>query len=247
VVRGFLSSPRRRRRTLTITAVSLLVGGVAFSMVHWSNTSHIRYPETRPGKPTVVKDPVPADFRVARKEGVMQVAAEFVNTAVRRHHVEASYDLAAPSLKQGYTRHGWATQDIPVQPYPLESARYKVMGSFTDQVWVQVALYPDRKHKSVPAAVFDLTLKPFTNGDAHRWLVDSWTPAGYTGVPTGILGSDRGPLAASNIEYKSSLSRAWLLVPISGFILGIALLIALAFRGWWRGNRAVKNYRSHSL
>jgi hypothetical protein len=247
VVRGFLSSPRRRRRTLTITAASLLVGGVAFSMVHWSNTSHIHYAETRPGKPTVVKNPVPADFRVARKEGALQVAAKFVNTAVRRHHVEASYDLATPTLKQGYTRHGWATQDIPVQPYPLESARYKVMGSFTDQVWVQVALYPDRKHKTVPAAVFDLTLKPFTNGDAHRWLVDSWTPAGYTGVPTGILGSDRGPLATSNIEYKSSLSRAWLLVPISGFILGIGLLIALGARGWWRGNRAVKNYRSHSL
>ena len=121
------------------------------------------------------------------------------------------------------------------------------MGSFTDQVWVQVALYPDRKHKSVPAAVFDLTLKPFANGDAHRWLVDSWTPAGYTGIPSGILGSDRGPLAATNIEYRSGLSRAWLLVPISGFIVGIGLLIALAVRGWWRGNRAVKNYRSHSL
>ena len=127
---------------------------------------------------------------------MLQVAAEFVNTAVRRRqHVEVSYDLASPTLKQGYTRHAWATQDIPVQPYPLDSARYKVMGSFTDQVWVQVALYPDRKHKSVPAAVFDLTLKPFANGDAHRWLVDSWTPAGYTGIPSGILGSDRGPLA----------------------------------------------------
>ncbi len=217
-------------------------------MVHWSNTSHIRYPETRPGKPTVVKNPVHADSRVARKEGALRVAAEFVNTAVRRRHLEVAYDLASPTLRQGYTRHAWATEDIPVQPYPLDSARYKVVGSFTDQLWVQVALYPDSKHKSVPAAVFDLTLKPFPNGGTHRWLVDSWTPAGYTGMPTGILGSDRGPLAAAaNVEYKSSLSRAWLLIPISGFIIGIGLLIALAVRGWWRGNRAVKNYRSHSL
>jgi hypothetical protein len=247
VVRSFFSSPRRRRRTLTIATVSLLVGGIAFAMVHWSNTSHIRYPETRPGKPTVVKNPVHADFRVARKEGVMEVAAEFVNTAVRRHNVEASYDLATPALKSGFTRRAWATEDIPVQPYPLDSARYKVMGSFTDQVWIQVAVYPDRKHKSVPAAVFDLTLKPVPNGDAHRWLVDSWTPAGYTGIPSGILGSDRGPLASSNVEYKSKLNRAWLLVPISGFLLGLTLLIGLGVRGWWRGNRALKNYRSHSL
>jgi hypothetical protein len=233
---------------LKIFAVSLLVGSVTFAMVHWSNTSHVRYPKTRPGKPTVVKNPVHADFRVARKEGALRVAAQFVNTAVRRRHLDVSYDLASPTLKRGYTRRAWETKDIPVQPYPLDSARYKVMGSFTDQVWVQVALYPDRKHKSVPAAVFDLTLKPFANGDAHRWLVDSWTPAGYTGVPTGILGSDRGPLAAaSSVEYKSSLSRAWLLVPLSGFMVGLGLLIALAARGWWRGNRAVKNYRSHSL
>jgi hypothetical protein len=248
VVRSFLSSPRRRRRTLTITTVALLVGGVTFSMVHWSNTSHVHYAETRPGKPTVVKNPVHADFRVARKEGVMEVAAEFVNTAVRRHNVEASYDLATPTLKQGYTRHSWATQDIPVQPYPLESARYKLMASFTDQVWLEVAVYPDRKHKSVPAAVFDLTLKPFPAGHAHRWLVDSWAPSGYTGMPTGILGSDRKPLAASNqVEYKSKLPRVWLLVPISGFLLAVMLLVGFGVRGWWRGNRALKNYRSHSL
>ena len=197
-------------------------------MVHWSNTSHVHYAKTRPGKPTTVSNPVRADFREAKREGVLAVAAEFVNTAVRREHVAVSYDLATPALKRGYTRRSWATQDIPVQPYPLAFARYKVMGSFTDQVWVEVALYPDRKHKKVPAAVFDLTLKPFANGDAHRWLVDSWTPAGYTGVPSGILGSDRGPLATSNVEYKSALPRAWLLVPISGFIVGIALLIALA-------------------
>ena len=158
------------------------MGSVTFAMVHWSNTSHVHYAETRPGKPTVVKNPVHADFRVARKEGALRVAAEFVNTAVRRRHLEVSYDLASPTLKQGYSRHAWATEDIPVQPYPLDSARYKVMGSFTDQVWVQVALYPDHKHKSVPAAVFDLTLKPFANGrraPLARRLVDAGRLHGY--------------------------------------------------------------------
>ena len=248
MVKGFLSSPRRRRRTLIFGSIALVVGSVTFAMVHWSNTSHVHYAQTRPGKPTVLKNPVHADFRVAKREGVMQVAAEFVNTAVRRHNVAVSYDLATPALRSGYTRKTWATRDIPVQPYPLDSARYKVMGSFTDQVWLEVAVYPDRKHKSVPAAVFDLTLKPVADGNAHRWLVDSWTPASYTGVPSGILGSDRGPLAATgNIQYKSGLSNVWLFVPLSAFILGVGLLIGLGVRGWWRGNRALKDYRSHSL
>jgi hypothetical protein len=244
-VRGFLSSPRRRRRTLTVVIGSLLVAGITFSMVHWSNTSHVHYAKTRPGEPTLVPVPVRADFRVAKREGVLRVAAEFVNTAVRRQRVELSYDLTSPALRRGYTRHTWATQDIPVQPYPLDSARYQLKGSFTDSVWLQVALYPDRKHKSVPAAVFDLTLKPFRDGETRRWLVDSWAPAGYTGIPAGPLGGNRGPVAT--VEYKSALSQGWLLVPVSAFALGLLLLAGLGVRGWWRGSRALKNFKSHSL
>jgi hypothetical protein len=243
-VRGFLSSPRRRRRGLTVLFVTLVLAGVTFSMVRWSNTSHVHYAKTRPGKPTIVPVSVPADFRTAKREGVLLVAAEFVNTAVRRQRVAASYDLATPALRRGYTRKTWATHDIPVQPYPLDWARYKVKGSFTDSVWLQVALYPDRKHKAIPATVFDLTLKPFSDGKSRRWLVDSWAPAGYQGVPSGPLGSTRN---VADVEYKSVLSKRWLLVPISVFALGLLLLATLGVLGWWRGRLALKRYRSHSL
>jgi hypothetical protein len=230
---------------LTALVVSLLVAGVTFSMVHWSNTSHVHYAKTRPGKPTILPAPVRADFRAAKREGVLRVAAQFVNTAVRRERVELSYDLATPALRQGYTRKTWATRDIPVQPYPLDSARYKLQGSFTDSVWLQVAVYPDRRHKSVPAAVFDLTLKPFREGKSRHWLVDSWAPAGYEGIPAGPLGSNRA--AVANVEYKGVLSERWLFVPISAFALGLMLLAGLGVRGWWRGSRALRRYKSHSL
>lgn len=225
--------------------VTLVLAGVTFSMVRWSNTSHVHYAKTRPGKPTIVQVSVPADFRTAKREGVLRVAAEFVNTAVRRQRVAVSYDLATPALRRGYTRKTWATRDIPVQPYPLDFARYKLKGSFTDSVWLQVAVYPDRKHKTIPAAVFDLTLKPFSDGKSRRWLVDSWAPAGYTGVPAGPLGGSRKPVAT--VEYKSALSRRWLLVPISAFIVGLLLLATLGLLGWWRNKSALRRYRSHSL
>jgi hypothetical protein len=230
---------------LTVVGVALVLGGVSFSMIHWSNTSHVHYAKTRPGKPTILAAPVPADFRVAKREGVLRIAAQFVNTAVRRERVELSYDIASPDLRRGYTRKTWATQDIPVQPYPLDSAKYKLKGSFADSVWLQVALYPDKKHKSVPAAVFDLTLKPFRNGDGRRWLVDSWAPAGYEGIPAGPLGGNPGPVAS--VAYKGSLSQGWLFVPVSMFALGLVLLAGLGVRGWWRGNRALKEFKSHSL
>ena len=112
----------------------------------------------------------------------------------------------------------------PRAALPARFGAVQAEGLVHGSVWLQVALYPDRKHKSVPAAVFDLTLKPFRDGSARRWLVDSWAPAGYKGMPSGPLGSDRGPGRASDVEYKSELSAKWLLVPMSAFLLGLVLL-----------------------
>lgn len=228
-----------------------VVGAIAFSMVHWSNTSHfheakIRYNE----KAQVVHNPVRTSFRRARQEGALQVAAAFVDTAVRRNHVERSFDLATTSLTTGYTRKAWATSDIPVQPYPFDSAKYQLKGSYTDSVWLQVALFPDKAHRTtVPAAVFDIVLKPVKQGDHRRWLVDSWTPAGYQGVPQGVLGGPRDakgrPVPVAAATYKAPLqSRWWLLVPISGFLAAIVTVLVLAGRGWWRNSRALKRYRA---
>jgi len=234
---------------LTGGVVLIVVGGVTFSMIHWSNTSHfhmapIRYNE----KAQVIKTPIKANFRLARKEGVLEIAAAFVNTAVRRRHIEKSYDLATPKLRVGYTRHAWATQDIPVQPYPLNFAKYQLKGSFTDSVWLQVALFPNKANRNMPAAVFDLVLKPFGHGKARRWLVDSWAPAGYQGVPSGPLSGNGGhALANAQVEYKSAIGKGWLFVPISAFLLGIALVTMLAVRGWWRNSRALKRYKSTYL
>jgi hypothetical protein len=31
------------------------------------------------------------------------------------------------------------------------------------------------------------------------------------------------------------------------FALGLVLLVGVGVRGWWRGSRALKDYKSHSL
>jgi hypothetical protein len=248
-VRAFFSSPRRRRRTFVAGVALVLVGGITFSMIHWSNTSKyhmlpVRYNE----KAQVYTPPTKRDYRKAQQEGVLIVAAKFVNTAVKRQHVDKSFDLTTPALHTGYTRKTWATQDIPVVPYPVDFAKYQVKGSFTDSVWYQVAVFPDKAHASVPAAVYDLVLKPSGTGASRRWLVDSWAPAGYEGIPSGPLGGTRNTRAAGEVvEYKGALSGRWLLLPVSAFGLGLLLLGALGARGWWRNNRAVKRYKSTYL
>jgi hypothetical protein len=247
-VRGFFSSPRRRRRTLIVGTVLLLGGGIGFSMIHWSNTSPYReLPVRYNEKAQVSVPPQRADYADARREGVLVVAASFVNTAVKRQHVERSFDLASPTLRTGYSRKAWATDDIPVQPYPVDFAKYQLKGSFTDSVWLQVAVFPDHAHDQVPAAVFDLVLRPSGKGKSRHWLVDSWAPVGYTGVPSGPLLRNNTRAAGQVVEYKGALSGAWLFVPISAFGLGLLLLAAVGIRGWWQNSRAVKRYKSTYL
>jgi hypothetical protein len=218
-----------------------VVAAIVFSMIHWSNTGtnyDIAAPRSEPAPPP--PGPQSARFTPAVRREVLDTAAQFLQTAVAREHVEDSWELTAPSLKAGYTQKTWATQDIPVPPYPVDVARWDVDYSWEGVVGLKVALFP-KKGEDVPAAVFDMQLRAFGKGDDRRWLVDSWTPTSYTGVPNGPLlgGSNRPPVA-----YKSPLGPSWLFLPLG--VLSLALLIPLFLlgRNWWRDRRAVRRYEA---
>ena len=210
-------------------------------MIYWSNTGTdydiaAAKSEPAPLPPPPKRVPFTADVR----KDVLDTAARFLETAVVREHVEDSWELTAPSLRAGYTPKTWATQDIPVAPYPVDVARWDVDYSWEGVVGLKVALFP-KKGESVPAAVFDMQLRAFGKGDKRRWLVDSWTPTSYTQVPRGpLLGGSNQP----QVEYKSPLGPTWLFLPLG--ILSLALAVPLLFlgRNWWRGRRAVRQYEA---
>jgi hypothetical protein len=236
-----LSSPRRRRRLVAWGSAALVVGAVTFSMIHWSNTGtsyDIAAETSEPPPPPPAPQRAPFTGNVRRD--VLDTAARFLRTAVVREHVEDSWELTAPSLKQGFTRKTWATQDIPVAPYPVDVARWDVDYSWEGVVGLKVALFPKRGEE-IPAAVFDMQLRAFGKGDERRWLVDSWTPTSYTGVPNGpLLGGSSQPPA----EYKSPLGPSWLLLPLGVLSLAVTIPLVLLGRNWWRDRRAVRRYEA---
>src|SRR5687767_9393603 len=115
---GALSSPRRRRRLAWGGAAALVAGGIAFSMIHWSNTGTTYVltgtgPVNEPAQ-RLPPQPPPAPFTKEVRTEVLDTASRFLHTAVVRKHVGDSWELVHPSLRAGYTREAWATQDIPV-------------------------------------------------------------------------------------------------------------------------------------
>jgi hypothetical protein len=239
---GVLSSPRRRRRLAWAGSGALVAGGIAFSMIYWANTGTTYELAPKGNEPidVVAPPPPPAPFSAAREEGVLDTATRFLRTAVVREHVEKSWELTAPSLKAGYTPRSWATQDIPVQPYPVESARWDVDYSWEGVVGLKVALFPKRG-TNVPAAVFDMQLRAFGKGDKRRWLVDSWTPTSYTQVPSGPLLSTRNQ---SPPVYRSPLGASWLFLPLSILSLIVLVPLTVLVRGWLRDRRATRRYEA---
>jgi hypothetical protein len=189
----------------------------------------------------VVKQDKPKPF-APRQENILGIAQKFVATAVARHHVEDSWDLVAPSMRQGFTKKRWAKGEIPVVPFPVWIGKWRVGYSVEHEVDLQVALFAKPKSKIRPI-VFDLTLQHVGPKGHKRWLVASFTPAPAAGGDFGNRTTRFGRNAAApppDVQPKQT-SATWLLLPAG--IFGM-LLVVLGVLGWrsWRGARTYRAY-----
>lgn len=98
----------------------------------------------------------------------------FVNHAVKRHDIAASYAVTAPELRAGMSRKDWAKGDIPAYPYPARgtSHGWTTLYVTRDEVAVNLILRP-KPGLRIRGILFNVYLRP-----AHgKWLVDSFMPA----------------------------------------------------------------------
>ena len=222
---GRLSSPRFRRRALKLALLAAVAAATAtISIVFW-NTGRTYESQVRPNEPAVV--PTVAHsvaLTEAERKQALDTAARFVRTAVRREHTEDSFDLVSEQLRSGFTRRQWAQGNIPVQPYPVDAARWKMDYSYEDEIGLSVYVVPRRGEELSPM-VFLLSLKRARTG---QWVVDSWVPRpGSTGSspPTGQSWSSAAAPAAATSADTGRISGLWLGVPIallfSGFAFGL--------------------------
>jgi len=216
-----LSSPRFRRRVFWLAVLCLLAGAVA-GAVMLLPSSEPKHEVFTKAPPKVYKAPQLVKLGHHGREEVVSAASSFIQTAVRRRHVDASWVMTDPSLRVGFTRRRWATGNIPVVPYPAAGIRQlQIDWSYRDDVALDIVLAPVRG-SGLPPKSFMIELKRSGGEAHHRWRVASWAPQGV---------SEASMLAAASktegaIPNAIGLSSKWLLLPLF-ILLGTVLLLPL--------------------
>ncbi len=98
----------------------------------------------------------------------------FVNHAVRRSNVGASYAVVTPNMRGGMTLKQWSRGSLPVNPYPARGQHHPwtVQYRSGNELGLEIILVPPRKSKQ-GQVLFTMTLKRL----GGRWLVDDFQPA----------------------------------------------------------------------
>jgi hypothetical protein len=259
----------RWRRRIVFTAIVL---GVAGPLI-WLG---VRY--SNPGNPENANGPTVADFEpsknvpftAAQRQQVHKVLKQFIATAVVRHDVAKSWDIAGPTLKQGVTRKQWDRGNLPVIPYPARNKGWGdwsfVQYSFTEgqkhTVGLEVFLFPKPK-SGWSAMSADVEVVQGKNG---RWLVDYWMPKKFHGPPAQAAPTTKAKAKAKKLRERHAVEKkakskpkpsqaidastqdsarahgAWWALPAGLLALAILLPLAIGMIVWRRNRRAERAY-----
>jgi hypothetical protein len=168
---------------------------------------------------------------------------------VARKQVGDSWTLVSPDLRRGFSRAEWARGDIPIVPYPVDTARWELDYSYADSIGFQVALFPPRGRRIRPI-VFNVDLRAFGRGKGRRWLVDGFTPGVVRALPSGsgpdqLAARERstaGVDLAPRERGKARLGAIWLAVPLGVLALAVLIPISFGIVNWQKVRRAERDF-----
>jgi hypothetical protein len=187
-VQSALSSPRFSRILFWLGA-AVLAAGLAVLIVKLASrgSSH----------PVVIKPPSSAHLsgQSAKDQQLLaqstiksyakvdplakQALRTFIISAVARKNLGASYKVAAPAIRHGYTLAKWKRGTLPVPVYPVykfdKTADFRLAFGNSTDLLIDVHVVAAPKEKQKPAT-FRVGLKRFGSGADRRWLVNYLLP-----------------------------------------------------------------------
>jgi hypothetical protein len=245
-----LASPRRRRR-LTIASIAVVVTVPLVYLAAHYTTSGSPGNATGPyvNEDRFYEQPKHVPFTVAKRNDVSAVLAKFIDGAVARHDLPATWNLAGPGIREGVTHSQWLKGDIPVVPYPASkrgAGSWNLVNySYRDRVGLELLLFP-RPGSGYSVATVEADV---ARGSDRHWRVDYWMVTklhgpGATAAADSASALSEGPPKVHKLPKgkKKQLSAAsepsdvttggarldakWLFAPLALVLLVIALPIA---------------------
>jgi hypothetical protein len=184
-MKSLLSNERFQRALVSITAVLLVAGVVAFLSVRAGDNDNDSSPQTN-AAPAVVD--TTQEVNTGKLERGARVAAgEFILAAAGRENLKKAWELSDPELRDqcGCTYKEWLKGNIPVQYYPvgnLDVAAFDIEEASPTSAVLLVALVPKEGEKVKPQT-FYVGLKSRNQGGKKRWFVNYWAPRSAVAVP----------------------------------------------------------------
>ncbi len=108
----------------------------------------------------------------------------FIVSAVARKNLGASFSVAAPKMRRGYTLAKWKKGTLPVlvyHPYKFDkTAIFRLFYGTSTDLLIDVRLFSAPKAETRPLTV-RVGLRRFGSGAGRRWLVNYVQPANTQG------------------------------------------------------------------
>ena len=180
---GFFTSPKNQRRILIGSILIFVIGAAAFvSLVVLRGTGNAFTSPISTTPAQLIKQ----DKKAPVSPQALKVARKFIETAVLRHNVDASWALVDVDLKGRMTRKQWDTGNIPVVNYPannITTTHFVIDYSYETSMLAEVDLVATPGSGVRPHLEWYIGLKR-ERGDPHgRWLVSYWEPHWRPPVP----------------------------------------------------------------
>ncbi|MBD0348097.1 MAG: hypothetical protein ICV59_03010 [Thermoleophilia bacterium] len=244
-MRRVLSSYRWRRRLLWFGGAAVLAAVVVGGALLIGDTGRDLDLVPRKNDPAViVREPKRVPATKAEKSAAYDTAIRFINSAVRRKNVSASWDIVTPNMRSGYSRRAWSSGDIPVVPYPAKTPRlapWRVDYEHKNALGLVFWLLPEERSRDWAPMTFFLDLRASGKGKRREWRVDYFAPASANeSAPSPGESASGIPRIApdTTARGRDALGTLWLAVPLSVLGLFIAAPLVFALRGWYVGRRA---------
>jgi hypothetical protein len=174
-LQGIVTSPKVNRYLPWLAGGLLLAGIVAVLITYYGNTAPAN-PNDKVSNTPAQQEPSLGKAIKLPKEA-RQVAARFIDAAVRGKSATIAWQLSGPEIRSGYSslaewKRDWNNPNVgvPIQPYPASNkAQLLVDYARQKEIQLKFALLPRQGSKQKPQ-MFLMLLDKIRG----RWVVNSW-------------------------------------------------------------------------